>query len=334
MAIRYIVHADKSGRLFIYQGDFASDSTVLYTIENDRVNGGYLLRAYPSPDIAYTLVEDKTRPGNYLVYPGSDIMYGARIDYYVQRDTPYTIVRKGDSIYGEEVFIVREGSGYGDPKYIVEERETFSKGYAPGDNWGAFDPVVNSTIGKKTMEAFADPGGTIKENLKHPLKRFFGGYVDLAKDLGLIKDKPAPAEPNQSQSQNIPEPPKPTVPQETIPKQTAPQAPAPKPTVQKDTTQKGKVPMKYYLPVGSVVLLKGATKRIMVIGYQTSDVKNPGKVYDYSGVLYPEGSLSSDQTLLFDHEQIDQIHFVGFQDQDYYTFMENLYKVITNQPLQ
>ena len=86
--------------------------------------------------------------------------------------------------------------------------------------------------------------------------------------------------------------------------------------------------MTYYLPVGSVVLLKGATKRIMITGYQTMDTGSPEKVWDYSAVLYPEGSLSSEQTLLFDHYQIDRIFFEGYKDDEYYTFMEKLNDVI------
>ena len=86
--------------------------------------------------------------------------------------------------------------------------------------------------------------------------------------------------------------------------------------------------MTYYLPIGSVVLLKGGTKRVMVNGFQTSDTSKPDKIYDYSGVLYPEGSLSSEQTLLFDHSQIDRVYFEGYKDDEYFSFMERLNQVI------
>ena len=42
-----------------------------------------------------------------------------------------------------------------------------------------------------------------------------------------------------------------------------------------------------YLPVGSVVLLQNGTKRVMINGFCTMDAKNPEKIYDYSGVLFP-----------------------------------------------
>ena len=88
--------------------------------------------------------------------------------------------------------------------------------------------------------------------------------------------------------------------------------------------------MTYYLPAGSVVLLKGGTKRIMITGFQTSDISRPDKIYDYSAVLYPEGSLSSEQTLLFDHSQIDRVYFEGYKDDEYFSFMEKLNQVIKN----
>ena len=44
-----------------------------------------------------------------------------------------------------------------------------------------------------------------------------------------------------------------------------------------------KTEYKKYLPLGSVVLLKGAKKKLMINGYATIDIKKKDKVYDYSG---------------------------------------------------
>ena len=38
------------------------------------------------------------------------------------------------------------------------------------------------------------------------------------------------------------------------------------------------------------------------------------KVFDYLGCLYPEGALNSKDVVLFDHEQIQMVYFIGFQD--------------------
>ncbi len=81
-------------------------------------------------------------------------------------------------------------------------------------------------------------------------------------------------------------------------------------------------------PIGTVVRLVNGTKRVMIIGYKTQNTDAPGKVYDYSGCLYPEGQLSSHQILLFDHDQIEEVYFIGYRDAEQQTFMEKLEKVL------
>jgi len=83
-----------------------------------------------------------------------------------------------------------------------------------------------------------------------------------------------------------------------------------------------------YLPVGTVVLLRNGTKRVMINGFCTMDASKPEKVYDYSGVLFPEGSLSSDQTLLFDHEQIIRVDHLGLDDDEEKTFKAKLKEIV------
>lgn len=68
------------------------------------------------------------------------------------------------------------------------------------------------------------------------------------------------------------------------------------------------------LPIGSVVLLKESTKRIMVIGVCQKGGSDPDKIWDYAGVLFPEGYISSDRLFLFDTEQIGQIYQIGYLD--------------------
>lgn len=75
-------------------------------------------------------------------------------------------------------------------------------------------------------------------------------------------------------------------------------------------TEKREVP---YLPIGSVVLLKEAKKRIMVYGRKMKS-KDDDQEYDYIGCLYPEGYLESDDVILFNHDQIQMVYFIGFQD--------------------
>ena len=79
-----------------------------------------------------------------------------------------------------------------------------------------------------------------------------------------------------------------------------------------------------YLPVGTVVLLQSGTKRVMINGFCAIDPKEPNRIYDYSGVLFPEGSLSSDQALLFDHTQIVRVDHIGLQDDEEKEFKNKL----------
>ena len=82
-----------------------------------------------------------------------------------------------------------------------------------------------------------------------------------------------------------------------------------------------------YLLVGTVVLLANGSKIVMINGFCTMDANKPDKIYDYSGVLFPEGSLSSDQTLLFDHSQIVRVDHYGLEDQEEKDFKVKLVQI-------
>ena len=71
--------------------------------------------------------------------------------------------------------------------------------------------------------------------------------------------------------------------------------------------------MKEYLPIGSIVLLKGGTKRVMVCGRVQRQVDND-VIWDYSSCLYPEGMIDPNQLFLFNNEDIDRLFFIGMQD--------------------
>lgn len=82
------------------------------------------------------------------------------------------------------------------------------------------------------------------------------------------------------------------------------------------------------LPIGTIVLLKGAKKRLMIIGYCKYKSGETNKVYDYAGCVYPEGYLSPDTTALFDHEQIDVIFSLGFRNMAQHEFQMKLEKAL------
>ena len=59
--------------------------------------------------------------------------------------------------------------------------------------------------------------------------------------------------------------------------------------------------------------LKNGKKRVMIYGRKVR-ANGEEKVFDYLGCLYPEGALNSKDVVLFDHEQIQMVYFIGFQD--------------------
>lgn len=89
-----------------------------------------------------------------------------------------------------------------------------------------------------------------------------------------------------------------------------------------------------YLPLGTVVMLKGGTKRVMIIGFCSSEKNNRDTIYDYTGCLYPEGILESDKLCLFNHKQIDEIYYMGPEkDEEEIKFKEELNKIISEQKI-
>lgn len=87
-----------------------------------------------------------------------------------------------------------------------------------------------------------------------------------------------------------------------------------------------------YLPLGSVVLLKGAKKRVMITGFCCVTKEHEGQMFDYSGCLYPEGIISNEQTALFNHEQIANVYHLGLIDEEEKKFKEDL-KLLLSKPL-
>ncbi len=82
--------------------------------------------------------------------------------------------------------------------------------------------------------------------------------------------------------------------------------------------------IKELLPIGSVVLLKDAKKRMMITGIRQTGKENPEKEYDYVGVLYPEGHIGEEYNFLFDREDVEQVFFRGFEDMERQEFINKL----------
>ncbi len=68
-----------------------------------------------------------------------------------------------------------------------------------------------------------------------------------------------------------------------------------------------------YLPIGTIVTLKGGKKKIMINGYCQEHDK---QIFDYRGCLFPEGVLETTGVSLFNHEDIQTIHHLGFKNEE------------------
>jgi hypothetical protein len=77
------------------------------------------------------------------------------------------------------------------------------------------------------------------------------------------------------------------------------------------------------LPVGTVVLLKESTRRLMIIGVCQREIASD-MIWDYAGCLYPEGYMGADKTYLFNQDQIEHIYSIGYQDEEQKAFKEKV----------
>lgn len=68
----------------------------------------------------------------------------------------------------------------------------------------------------------------------------------------------------------------------------------------------------YPLPIGSVVRLKEHEPMIMIFGTKQKN-KETNEIWDYLGCIYPQGHIGAKYTVLFNHNQIEQIEFKGVE---------------------
>lgn len=80
---------------------------------------------------------------------------------------------------------------------------------------------------------------------------------------------------------------------------------------------------KELLPIGSIVLLHNAEKKMMIFGIGQTDL-NDNTDYDYIGVPYPEGNMGEGSQFLFNHSDIEEIVFRGYEDEERDNFLEML----------
>lgn len=87
-----------------------------------------------------------------------------------------------------------------------------------------------------------------------------------------------------------------------------------------------------YIPLGSVVYLKGGIKKLLVVA-RAIHVANGGRKYffDYGGVLYPEG-ITGDQMAYFNHGDVSSVFFRGCDDEENKGMTEAINQYVSSHP--
>lgn len=85
--------------------------------------------------------------------------------------------------------------------------------------------------------------------------------------------------------------------------------------------------VKNLMPIGSVVRLKEANKKLMIIGIKQMNAEK-GTVKDYIGVMYPEGYLNREVFFTFDEDDIEETIFEGYCSEEQKTFLEQVSEVL------
>lgn len=77
------------------------------------------------------------------------------------------------------------------------------------------------------------------------------------------------------------------------------------------------------LPIGSIVNVLDYEHRIMIIGIKQINLDDNHE-YDYVGIPYPEGQVGIESQVIFNNEDISYISFIGYQDSEYLSYLEQI----------
>ncbi len=79
-----------------------------------------------------------------------------------------------------------------------------------------------------------------------------------------------------------------------------------------------------FLPLGTVAIVKGSTKKLMIISRAVAIPQEEGlRYYDYGACLYPEGLLG-DKLAYFNHDAIQKVVAKGYEDEENELILETL----------
>lgn len=86
-----------------------------------------------------------------------------------------------------------------------------------------------------------------------------------------------------------------------------------------------------YLPIGTICTLKGKHRKVMITGFYSVEFNGNLKINDYSGCSYPEGLLFSGSVCTFNHSDIENIDFMGYESEAQIKFNSLLKRLTENE---
>lgn len=85
-----------------------------------------------------------------------------------------------------------------------------------------------------------------------------------------------------------------------------------------------------YLPIGTIIELKNNEEKLLfIVGYHNLDVKN-NVLYDYAAYPYPIGIVDPKKRILFNHDSINKIVYMGYKTIAYEVFNKTIHEEINN----
>ncbi|GAX48467.1 DUF4176 domain-containing protein [Pseudolactococcus reticulitermitis] len=76
------------------------------------------------------------------------------------------------------------------------------------------------------------------------------------------------------------------------------------------------------LPIGTILYLKEGTQKLMILNRgSVIEISGESVLFDYSAAIYPVG-LNPEQVLYFNKEDIDEIVFEGYNDDEEKRFVQ------------
>ena len=89
-----------------------------------------------------------------------------------------------------------------------------------------------------------------------------------------------------------------------------------------------------YLPLGSVVVIKGGYKKFVIVGRGLMVNINGGqKYFDYAACEYPEGIIG-DRVMYFQHKDINKVIFEGYKDEENELVVQAINDIYTDNKIE